>query len=59
VLPILATLERVGPDVTELLNVTMDVRRAIVGIPGFKFFRRRGAERVGEDGRLPGGDQST
>jgi hypothetical protein len=48
VLPILATLDRVGPDVTELLNVTREVRRAIVGIPGFKFFRRRGAERMEE-----------
>lgn len=51
VLPILTTLGRVGPDVTELLNVTKDVRRAIVGIPGFKFFRRRGAERMDEDGQ--------
>jgi hypothetical protein len=48
ILPILSTLDRVGPDVTELLKVTRDVRRAIVGIPGFGFFRRRGAERIGE-----------
>ncbi|MBB5890333.1 hypothetical protein [Kutzneria kofuensis] len=48
ILPILGTLDRVGPDVTELLKVTRDVRRAIVGIPGFGFFRRRGAERIGE-----------
>jgi hypothetical protein len=48
ILPILSTLDRVGPDVTELLKVTRDVRQAIVGIPGFGFFRRRGAERAGE-----------
>jgi len=46
ILPILSTLDRVGPDVTELLKVTRDVRQAIVGIPGFKFFRRRGAEKT-------------
>ncbi|EWM12612.1 hypothetical protein [Kutzneria sp. 744] len=46
ILPILGTLDRVGPDVTELLKVTRDVRQAIVGIPGFRFFRRRGAEQI-------------
>jgi hypothetical protein len=53
VLPILSTLDRVGPDVTELLKVTRDVRQAIVGIPGFRFFRRRGAEQVSEEGKNP------
>lgn len=48
ILPILSTLDRVGPDVTELLKVTRDVRQAIIGIPGFGFFRRRGAERAVE-----------
>lgn len=42
IVPILATLDRVGPDVEELLNVFRDVREAVIGIPGFKFFRRRG-----------------
>ena len=46
ILPILRTLDRVGPEVHELLEVTHDVRRAIVGIPGFQFFRRRGEDRV-------------
>ena len=46
ILPILSTLDRVGPDVTELLSVTRDVRRAIAGIPGFGYFRRRGAHRI-------------
>jgi len=48
ILPILSTLDRVGPDVTELLKVTRDVRQAIIGIPGFAFFRRRGAGRTAE-----------
>jgi hypothetical protein len=45
VLPILATLDRVGPDIHQLLEVTNDVRQAILGIPGFTFMRRRGAEK--------------
>lgn len=49
VLPILSTLDRVGPEIHELLEVTHDVRRAIVGIPGFQFFRRRGEERVSDE----------
>jgi methyl-accepting chemotaxis protein len=49
VLPILATLDRVGPEIHELLQVTRDVRQAILGFPGFGFFRRRG------EGRLAGG----
>ena len=42
VLPILATLDRVGPDIHQLLEVTNDVRQAILGIPGFALMRRRG-----------------
>ncbi len=49
VLPILRTLDKVGPEIHELLEVTHDVRRAIVGIPGFRFFRRRGEDRVSEE----------
>ncbi|MEU4768299.1 hypothetical protein AB0H12_34115 [Actinosynnema sp. NPDC023794] len=45
VLPILATLDRVGPDIHQLLEVTNDVRQAILGIPGFTFMRRRGEAR--------------
>lgn len=44
ILPILTTLDRVGPDINELLKVTYDVRRAILGIPGFGFFKKRGEE---------------
>ena len=45
VMPILATLDRVGPDIHELLDVTRDVRQAILGVPGFAFMRRRGEAR--------------
>ena len=44
IMPILATLDRVGPDVHELLEVLKDVRLAIQGVPGFSLFRRRGAD---------------
>ena len=33
-MPILATLDRVGPDIHDLLEVTRDLRLAIAGIPG-------------------------
>lgn len=49
VLPILATLDRVGPDIHELLDVANDVRQAILGIPGFNYLRRRGEDK--EDDR--------
>lgn len=45
VLPILATLNRVGPDLHELLAVAKEVRQAILGIPGFDFLRRRGEDK--------------
>jgi hypothetical protein len=48
IMPILATLDRVGPDVHELLGVTRDLRQAILGLPGFEFFRRRGEDREEE-----------
>jgi hypothetical protein len=51
IMPILATLDRVGPDVHELLEVTRDLRQAIIGMPGFAFFRRRGENRDDEEGR--------
>jgi hypothetical protein len=44
IMPLLATLDRVGPDVHELLNQLREVRQAIQGIPGFRFFSRRGEE---------------
>ncbi|MBW4721068.1 hypothetical protein [Saccharothrix obliqua] len=45
VLPMLSTLDRVGPDIHQLLEVTNDVRQAILGIPGFNFLRRRGEDK--------------
>ena len=50
IMPILATLDRVGPDVHELLDVLKDVRLAIQGVPGFRMLRRRGADREDELG---------
>ncbi|MDT7743218.1 MAG: hypothetical protein QOE59_2296, partial [Actinomycetota bacterium] len=48
ILPILETLDRVGPDLSELLDVTKDLRRAIDGIPGFSFLKRRGESKEDE-----------
>ncbi|GGU31081.1 hypothetical protein [Lentzea flava] len=50
ILPILATLDRVGPEVHQLLEVTSDMRQAILGIPGFGFMRRRGEKKEEEVG---------
>lgn len=49
IMPILATLDRVGPDIHELLAVANDVRQAILGIPGFDFLRRRGEDKGERD----------
>ncbi|CAM4006231.1 hypothetical protein KIPE111705_35975 [Kibdelosporangium persicum] len=45
IMPILGTLDRVGPDIHELLDVAKDVRQAVLGIPGFNYLRRRGEEK--------------
>lgn len=47
-MPILATLDTVSPEIHELLDVVKDVRQAIIGVPGFGFFRRRGEDKLGE-----------
>lgn len=49
VLPIMATLDTVAPEIHELLLVAKDVRQAIVGMPGFNFLRRRGEEKDNGD----------
>jgi uncharacterized protein YoxC len=49
VMPLLGKLDQVGPDLHSLLEVTNDLRLAIVGMPGLKLLRRRGAERVAEE----------
>ncbi|MFS8103410.1 hypothetical protein LFM09_40415 [Lentzea alba] len=53
ILPILSTLDRVGPEVHQLLEVTSDMRQAILGIPGFGFMRRRGEKKEEEEGVRP------
>lgn len=42
VLPVLRSLDRVGPDVHEVLEVVEDLRRVITGLPGVGLLRRRG-----------------
>ena len=57
ILPILATLDRVGPDLHDLLDVTRDLKLAVAGIPGLGMLRRRG-ERLSDepaDSTGPGG----
>jgi hypothetical protein len=44
ILPILATLDRVGPDIHELLNVTRELRLAVKGIPGLRMLTKRGQD---------------
>lgn len=41
IMPILATLDRVGPDVHELLDQLREVRHALQSIPGMRLLRRR------------------
>ena len=41
-LPVLRTLDRVGPDVHELLEVVEDLRRVVTGLGGVGLLRRRG-----------------
>jgi len=42
IMPILQTLDKVAPDLQELLDVAKQVRRAIDGVPGSGYFRKRG-----------------
>ncbi|GIF17872.1 hypothetical protein BJ973_009164 [Actinoplanes tereljensis] len=46
VMPLLAKLDQVGPDLHKLLEVTEDLRLAIAGIPGLKMLRRRGEDKI-------------
>jgi hypothetical protein len=41
IMPILATLDHLGPDITELLDVVKDLRRAVDSMPGIGMLRRR------------------
>lgn len=42
IMPILGTLDHVGPDINELLTVVKELRAALDGIPGLSMLRRRG-----------------
>lgn len=44
ILPVLRTLDRVGPDVHEVLEIVEDLRRVVTGLPGIGLLRRRGEE---------------
>jgi len=50
-LPVLKTLDRVGPDLHELLEVVEDLRGVVTGLPGVGLLRRRG------DAEPPADDQ--
>jgi hypothetical protein len=49
VMPLLGTLDKVGPDVHALLDVTRDLHLAVAGIPGLRMLRRRGEDRIAEE----------
>lgn len=49
VLPVLASLDQVAPDVHALLDTVQDLRELAKGFPGSKLFRRRGAEEIAEE----------
>ena len=44
VLPVLKNLDRVGPDLHEVLEIVEDLRRVITGLPGIGLLRKRGEE---------------
>ena len=50
-LPVLRTLDRVGPDLHELLEVVEDLRRVVTGLPGVGLLRRRGEAEPPDDGK--------
>ena len=50
-LPVLRTLDRVGPDLHELLEVVEDLRRVVTGLPGVGLLRRRGDAEPPDDDR--------
>ena len=53
--PVLQQVDRLGPDVAELLRVTDEVRRAVLGIPGVGMLWRRGGQPAPAG---PGSDQA-
>ncbi len=49
VLPVLASMAGVAPDLHALLDTVQDLRELAKGFPGSKLFRRRGAEEIAEE----------
>jgi hypothetical protein len=49
VMPLLGTLDKVGPDMHALLEVTKDLNLAVAGIPGLRMLRRRGEDKMAEE----------
>ena len=49
VLPVLASLDNVAPDVHDLLDTVQDLRQIVKGFPGSRLFRRRGAEEIAQE----------
>lgn len=50
VLPLLGTLDRVGPDVHEILESVHEMTQALSGLPGAGFFKRRGVRKEDDEG---------
>lgn len=44
VLPMMRQLDRVGPDLHEVLEIVDDLRRVLTGLPGVALLRRRGED---------------
>jgi hypothetical protein len=49
VMPLLGTLDKVGPDLHSLLDVTRDLHLAVAGIPGLRMLRRRGEDKLADE----------
>jgi hypothetical protein len=49
VMPMLGTLDKVGPDLHSLLDVTRDLHLAVAGIPGLRMLRRRGEDKRADE----------
>lgn len=50
--PVLKQVDKLGPDVAELLRVTDEVRRAVLGIPGVGMIWRRGQSAPESEGSV-------
>lgn len=50
IMPVLASMDNVAPEVHQILEVAQQCLEAVAGIPGFQLLRRRG----GDNGKIPG-----